>query len=173
MYRYQWLEDLHRMHYDTLVRLARVRLRQSAASLHDAEDVVQQAFLLAAEKDIRDHGAPIKWLTKTVCNLCMNSATSAQSTKKKQQRVIRQRLDNSPVRSVYAVEMTASGTDGREMLMLIDQTLTPEDSELLMQYSMGDLATDELAAQKGVEEGALRVRIYRIRQKLKKEFYGL
>ena len=173
MYRYQWLEDLHRMHYDTLIRLARARLRQSAASVHDAEDVVQQAFLLAAEKGIRDHEAPVKWLMKTVSNLCMNRATSALRTKQKQQRVIRQRLDNSPVRSVYAVEMTTGEMDEREMLMLIEQTLTPEEAELLMQYCTGDLSIDDLAAQKGVKPVALRVQIHRIRKKLKKEFYGL
>ena len=57
---YQWLEELHRMHYDTLLRLARARLRLHGACADGAEDVVQQAFLLAAEKDISRHAAPAK-----------------------------------------------------------------------------------------------------------------
>lgn len=173
MYRYQWLEELNRLHYDTLMRLARARLRQSAASVHEAEDVVQQAFLLAAEKDIRDHEAPVKWLMKTVCNLCMSRAASAMQTKRKQQRLIRQRMDNRPARSVYAVEATASGMDEQEVRMLIEQTLTSDEVDLLQQYCMGELSADELAAQKGVKPVALRVQIHRIRKKLKKEYYGL
>lgn len=173
MYRYQWLEELHCKHYDTLLRLARARLRQSAASAHDAEDIVQQAFLLAAQKDIHDHEAPVRWLMKTVSNLCMSRATSAFRTKQKQQRVLRHRLDNSPVSSVYAVEMTGNEADMQELRMLIEQTLTAEEAELLQQYCLGELSIDEIAARKGVKPVALRVKICRIRKKLKKEYYGL
>lgn len=172
MYRYQWLEELHRKHYDTLLRLARNRLRQSAASVQDAEDVVQQAFLLAAEKDISAHEAPVKWLMKTISNLCMNRSTSATRTKQKQQRLIQKTLDNSPVRSVYAVETAVSETDKQEVLMLIQQVLTQEDAELLQQYCMEDVSINELAARKGMKPVALRVYVHRLRSKLKKAYYG-
>ena len=173
MNRYQWLEKLHWMHYDTLIRLARARLRQSAASVHDAEDVVQQAFLLAAEKDIRDHEAPVKWLMKTVSNLCMNRSASEKRSVQKRQRLIQQRMDNSPVRSVYAVEMLSGATDEREMLMLIEQTLTTEEWELMRQYCLEEITIDDLAVKKGMTPVALRVKMHRLRCKLKSEYYGL
>ena len=69
MHRYDWLEDLHAAHYATLLRLAQNRLRHLTGNIDDAEDVVQDAFLLAAEKDIRRLDNPLAWLMKTTSNL--------------------------------------------------------------------------------------------------------
>ena len=161
------------MHYDTLIRLARYRLRHSAASENEAEDIVQQAFLLAAEKDVCEHDAPGKWLMKTVSNLCMSRAIKQHRTRQKQQRLIRQRMDNSPVRSVYAVEMQSGAIEEKEMCMLIEQTLTPEEWTLLQQYIARNVSIEELAAQRGMTPDALRVQMHRLRRKLKKEYYDL
>lgn len=90
----QWLEALHLAHYDMLVRLARCLLRDSAASECDAEDVVQQAFVLAAQKQISGHEAPERWLICTVRNLCMNCAAKGSRTAQKTQRIARERPDN-------------------------------------------------------------------------------
>ena len=49
MNRYHWLEELHSAHYATLLRLAQNRLRSLIGSTAEAEDVVQDVFLLAAE----------------------------------------------------------------------------------------------------------------------------
>lgn len=173
MNRYQWLEELHRMHYETLMRLARYRLRHSAASVDDAEDIVQQAFLLAAEKDIREYDEPLRWLMKTVSNLCMNRATKQYRTRQKQQRLIRQRMDSSPVRSIYAVDMQNDAMQEQEMRMLIEQTLTPEEWELLQRYITRSASIEELAAERGMTPVALRVQMHRLRKKLKKEYYDL
>ena len=72
MYTYQWLEELHSAHYATLLRLARNRLYSATGSTSEAEDVVQDVFLLAAEKDIRDVPNPLGWLMKTTAILCKN-----------------------------------------------------------------------------------------------------
>lgn len=170
---YQWLETLHRTHYDTLIRLAKNRLRQSAASVSDAEDIVQQAFLLAAEKDISSHEAPVKWLIKTVNNLCMNRATSAWRSVQKTQRMIGQQTGSSPASSVHPVERQESLTGRQEVLMLIEQTLSPEEWELMRQYCLEDISIDELAARYAMSPVALRVRMHRLRGKLKKEYFGL
>ena len=120
MNRYQWLEELHRTYYDTLVRLARLRLKQRGASVEDAEDIVQQAFLLAAQKDISGHAAPAQWLMKTVANLCMSGAARQRKAKRLQQRLIRRRMDSSPVRSAYAVETQPDATAEQEVQLLIE-----------------------------------------------------
>lgn len=169
----QWLEELHKKHYDTLTRLARNRLRQSAASVSDAEDVVQEAFVLAHQKDLEEHEAPVQWLMKTVGNLCMRYAKRALRNAQKQQKVIQARMDSSPERSVYAVERQESETEELEALMAVAQVLTEEEWELLRLYSMEHVPIEEIARQKQTSPEALRVRICRIRKKFKKEYYGM
>lgn len=71
MDKYHWLEELHSAHYATLLRLAQNRLRSLIGSIAEAEDVVQDVFLLAAEKDIRELDKPLAWLMKATSNLCM------------------------------------------------------------------------------------------------------
>ena len=163
---YQWLEELHKLCYDTLIRLAKSRLYWSDDCLHDAEEVVQQAFLLATEKDISTHEAPVQWMMKTVSNLCLNRLKKQQRARQKWLRLIRQRLDGSADRSASAVEQQESGMEVREMMMLLEQVLTPEECELLRKYCLENIPPSDLAAQNGMSPGALRVRIHRLRKKL-------
>ena len=102
--RYHWLEDLHAAHYATLLRLAQNRLRRLTGNIDDAEDVVQDAFLLAAEKGIRRLDNPLAWLMKTTSNLCLQRLDRVKLDIGKAQRFIQHKLDNSVDRSVYAVE---------------------------------------------------------------------
>lgn len=166
----QWLAELHRTYYDVLLRLARARLRQYAAAA-DAEDVVQQAFLLAAHKDVRDHEEPLRWLMKTVGNLCMNQAAGRKRALQKQQRLIRQRLDGSAIREAYAVEAHNGAMAECEARMTLKQAMTEDEWQLLKRYCLLGIPVEALAAENGLSPEALRVRIHRLRKKLRKEFY--
>ena len=77
------------------------------------------------------------------------------------------------MRTVYAVDMQNGAIDEKEMCMLIEQTLTPEEWELLYQYSIRSVSIEELAAARGVTPVALRVQMHRMRRKLRKVYYGL
>ena len=168
MHRYQWLEELHAAHYAALLRLARHRLYQLTGSTADAEDVVQDAFLIAAEKDIRYMENPLAWLMKTTDNLCRQRLDRVKRDTGKEQRFIQHKLDNSADRSVYAVEREESEIDVLLWFLLLEQTLSPEDWELMRRYCLEGIPLDKLAAELGVPPNRLKVKIHRIRKKLEK-----
>ena len=158
----QWLEHLHRAHYLTLLQLARNRLSRTGGSSADAEDVVQQAFLLAGQKDISGHEAPLGWLCKTVDNLCQQHSRKRLRQLQKQQRLRQQ----APV-------CVPPAADEAALLFAMEQALSPEEWKLLHQYCVQNIPTEELARERGVTIGALRVQIHRIRRKLRKSVPGL
>ena len=166
--RYHWLEDLHAAHYATLLRLAQNRLRRLTGNIDDAEDVVQDAFLLAAEKDIRRLDNPLAWLMKTTSNLCLQRMDRAKRDTGKQQRFIQHKLDNSADRSVYAVERQESETDILLWMLMLEQSLSPDEWELLRKYCLEGIPIESLAAELDVPVNRLKVKIHRIRKKLEK-----
>ena len=159
----QWLEQLHREHYGTLLRLARHRLYDSPAGQHEAEDVVQEAFLLAGEKDIRTHEAPLGWLLQTVEHLCRQRIDKALRAAQRQQRLAQQlRLDESAPPQEQPSE--------KALLSEMEGSLPEKDWALLQLYCLEGLPVEEIARQNGLSVGAVRVRIHRIRTRLKKSF---
>lgn len=165
---YHWLEELHAAHYPTLLRLAKNRLLRLTGSTAEAEDVVQDAFLLAAEKDIRQLEHPLKWLMKTTSNLCLQRMDRAKRDVGKERRLIQNKLDSSADRSVYAIEREESETDALMWLLVLEQTLSSEEWELLRKYCLENLPLHELASAYGMPPNRLKVKIHRIRKKIEK-----
>lgn len=169
---YSWLEALHQSQYDMLVRLAASRLLQSAASVSEAEDIVQQAFLLAAEKDLRNHPAPVGWLIRTVCQLCRKAGIRAHNALKKHQRAALQVQSPAPGLTGTVDIRTECPVGEKEFRLLMEQLLSPEECQLLIRYCTDETPLHELAADYSLSSGALRVRIHRIRKKLKACYAG-
>ena len=170
MHEYQWLEELHHTHYATLLRLARNRLRAATGSISEAEDVVQDVFLLAAEKDIDEMDNPLGWMIRVMDNLCKKRVDHIVREKEKEERFIQDKRNKSSDRSVYAVERAESEVDELLWLLMLEQTLSRDDWELMRQYCIEKKPIDEIAARMGVSVGVLKVRIHRIRKKLGKNF---
>lgn len=165
MHGYYWLEELHRAHYAMLLRLARNRLRATTGSDSEAEDVVQDVFLLAAEKDIHNVPNPKGWLIKTTCNLCMKRVDRVVRESGKEQRLIQQKMDQSADRSVYAVERQESETDALLWMVLLEQTLSKDDWEIMRKYCLEGVPINEIAAEMNVPVNRLKVKIHRLRKK--------
>lgn len=165
MRRYPWLETLHAAHYVTLLRLAQNRLYAMTGSSSEAEDVVQDVFVLAAEKNIQRLENPLRWLMKATVNLCYERTRRTLRETEKGQRIVRAKLDNSVDRSVSAFERQESETAALELLITLEQTLSAEDWELLRLYCLEKVPIEELSANLKIPISTLRVRICRIRQK--------
>lgn len=170
---YRLLEQLHAAHYATLLRLAQHRLYAMTGSTSEAEDVVQDVFMLAAKQDLRQLENPLAWLMKTTSNMCMQRLDRAKRDAALEQRFIQNKLDNSAERSVYAVEREESETDALLWLLLLEQTLSPEEWELLRKYSLEGVPIEELATEMNVSVNRLYVRIHRTRKKLEKIAQGM
>lgn len=86
----------------------------------------------------------------------------------KAQRFIQQKMDNSADRSVYAVEREESETDALLWLLLLEQSLSQEDWQIMRKYCIEGIPLEEIAAKMDVPPGRLKVKIHRIRKKLEK-----
>ena len=165
---YQWLEELHRAHYATLLRLARNRLRTMTGSISEAEDVVQDVFLLAAEKNIQQLDNPLGWLIKATNNMCMKRMDRHKRERGKEQRFIQSKMDSHAERSVYAVEREESETDALLWLLFLQQTLSEDEWLMMRKYCLEGIPLADLAAEMDIPITRLKVRICRIRKKLDK-----
>ncbi len=173
VHRFHWLEELHTVHYATLLKLAQNRLRHLTGNIDEAEDVVQDAFLLAAEKDIRHLENPLAWLMKAISNLCMQRMSRIKRDKEKEKRFIQDKMDKNTDRSVYAVERQESETGALLWLMLLEQSLSPEEWELLRKHALEGIPIESLAREMNVSTNRLYVRIHRARKKLEQISQGM
>lgn len=168
MHGHHWLEKLHTAHHGTLLRLAQNRLRAMTGSTSEAEDVVQDVFLLAAEKDIRGLENPLPWMMKATVLMCKKRLDRNKRDVEKEKRVIKRTLDFSADRSVYAVEREESQAATVELMLTIEQILSPEEWAILREYCLIGIPIEEISARRGIPVNTLRVRICRIRKKLAK-----
>ena len=134
-----WLEELYRAQYVNVFKLVRYLLKQYP--VEDSHDIVQQVFLLAAEKDISGHVKPEGWLFVTARNLCKNH----------QKAHVRQ----------------ADETNAVDTMLTLRSTLPAEDYELIEEYCIKGTSLHDLSVKTGLSENCIRVRIHRIRERLR------
>ena len=173
MHRYHWLETLHATHYATLLRLAQNRLRSLTGSTSEAEDVVQDVFLLAAEKDISKLENPLRWLIKATINMCLKRMDRVIREAEKEQRVTQIKTDGNTESSVPIATFKDDDTQALEILLALEQTLSKDDWKLLQMYCLQSIPVEEISQQLGLSVNVLRVRIFRIRKNLDKNFRNL
>lgn len=161
----QWLEALHRAHYATLVRLARNRLNRALGSAAEAEDVVQEAFILAVQKDIRTHEAPLGWLLKTVDHLCRRRIEKAARSQRQQQAICQ---DQAPAHlPAETAELPEDEAEAQALLTLMEDFLSAQDWELLRACCLEGKTPGDIAQARNLSVNAIRVRLHRIRKRLK------
>lgn len=167
-----WLKQLYECNYTMLYRLACNRLTAGMGHLSDAQDVLQEVFLLAARKKICNHPKPEGWLIITTVNVCNNYIQAHARSARKHGRLLKEH-ENSNVNS--RKQPLIANTDAMQdadLRMTIEQTLSDEERKLLTQHYNDGFSLQELSQQMNISPGALRVRLLRIRKKLKNIFVG-
>lgn len=164
----QWIKELYDENYEWLFRLASNRLRAFVGHSSDAQDVVQEVFMLAAEKDIRNHPNPAGWLAVTAENTCKNYIRANARNERKQRKCAQAKFGKTAHPSLFLLDSVEDETRASDMRMTIERALPPEDWELLRKYCLEERSIEEIAEEIGMTPNALRVRIHRIRKRLKK-----
>lgn len=165
----RWLQELYEANYARLYKLAAYRLKTYTGSEADAQDVLQDVFFLAVEKEIWDHPNPEGWLVITTANVCKNYIRAAIRDYKKQRNCAQGGFDND-VHPSLLFSFSADETKASDIQMTIDQELSPEEQKLFRIYCMEKRPVEEIAKNEESNSNAIRVRIFRIRNKLKKYF---
>ena len=134
-------------------------LKESTA----AQDAVQQAYLRAFRRlaDLQDPATFAGWLRRIVITSALNMRRSRRWTFLC--------LDDLPDVPVLDEAETRWSEAQRFRLSNALLTLTPEERQLCDRRYHGGWSTARLAANAGVDDGAMRKRLQRIRDKLRKE----
>lgn len=159
------LRLLMRQHNQTLFRTARSILRDD----HEAEDVVQEAYLLAYRSigDFRGEARLSTWLIRIVVNLAIRrkqrqTRDSALRTDGVDEEV--QEMTQSPSPSP---ESEASTAELRRLLEKHIDRLPDLYREVFVLRGVEELDVDETAAALGIPEATVRTRYFRARHLLR------
>jgi RNA polymerase sigma factor (sigma-70 family) len=128
-----------------------------------AQDAVQQAYLQAFRRlaDLQEPGAFAGWLRRIVITVALNMRRARRSTLL--------RLDDVPDVPVLDEAETRWSDLQRHRLAAALLTLTPDERQLCDRRYHGGWTVARLAAHAGVDEAAMRKRLQRIRDKLRRE----
>jgi RNA polymerase sigma-70 factor, ECF subfamily len=128
-----------------------------------AQDAVQQAYLRAFRRlgDLQDPATFAGWLRRIVITSALNMRRSRRWTFL--------RLDDVPDVPILDEAETRWSEAQRLRLSNALLTLTPEERQLCDRRYHGGWSTARLAANAGVDDSAMRKRLQRIRDKLRKE----
>jgi RNA polymerase sigma factor (sigma-70 family) len=134
--------------------------------LHDsalAHDATQEAYLRAFRRlpDLAEPGAFLSWLRRIVITVAMNMQRARRTTLL--------RLDDVPDIPVLDDVEESWSEAQRRLLAASILTLTPDERRLCDRRYHGHWSIARLAEEERVDESAMRKRLQRVRDKLRKE----
>lgn len=137
--------------------------RSYAAS--EADDLLQEIQLQVWKslENFREEASVNTWTYRIALNTAMNWNRSERNRNK-----------YLPTEGLLGCEVAPISDDLSESSRLIQRVmagLPPEDRAILL-LSLDDITYEQMSEIVGVKAGALRVRVHRIKQKLKKMFSG-
>jgi RNA polymerase sigma factor (sigma-70 family) len=134
-------------------------------SFHDAEDVTAATFLelwRRRDKVRLVQGSTLPWLLVTATNVSFNSRRTLRRYRELLDRLPRgAELDESIWRDLEV-------DDNHELFEAMKQ-LNPTDASLLVLTAVDGVPVNEVARLLGMSDGAARVRLHRVRQRLRGE----
>ena len=133
-------EDLH----DKMLRVA----YRMVGSVETAEDLVQNAFLLALfrENELMQHPNPEGWLMRVLQNLALNE---------------RRRVKRHPETSLDSLLNLAGETPANALEDMLPKQLSKADREILLWRFEQNMDYDEIAERLGISETGCRSRVFR------------
>ena len=154
----KWAADLYEQYYERLYKMVLYKLANLRISPEDARDIVQDVFLVAMDKDIRNHPVPVAWLYDAANKRCQNY----RRTHFRDQR----NVDiNKSVLPFTPPEMTSN-----DIMSILQEHLSPQDYWLIKAYCIDDIPIEELCSATGLSKNAIYIRISRIRKQLRPFF---
>ncbi|HZV05904.1 MAG TPA: sigma-70 family RNA polymerase sigma factor [Gemmataceae bacterium] len=131
---------------------------------HDAEDVVQEAYLRAYQFFDGFHGGDGRaWLLRIVRNTCYSWL---EKNRPREPAVVFDETKHSAEQKESGPEVPLIAREDREMLRRALEELPPEFRETIVLREMEGLSYKEIAAVSGVPMGTVMSRLARARERL-------
>jgi RNA polymerase sigma factor (sigma-70 family) len=146
-----WLDELYDASYRRLV----VQLYAICGNLNDAEDAVQEAFVIALrrQRDFRKVANPEAWIRTAALNHLRSRWRHASVVRRYQARIPGPQIpvEVGPEHVAIVTALARVDADQREAVVL---------------HYLADLGTADIAAELGVPEGTVKSRLSRARANL-------
>jgi len=156
------LEELYLMHFDRIYGY----LHMSVGNRHDAEDLTTQTFLKMLESigKFRWRSAPFSaWLFRIAHNLAMDHFRAHRRWQPEAD------VPEPPGSEEPSAEMLAMHSIGRQSMMELIETLSPEQQQVLTLKFVFNLPNAEVAAILDKTEGAIKSLQHRALVSLQKQ----
>jgi RNA polymerase sigma-70 factor, ECF subfamily len=156
------LEELYLIHFDRIYGY----LHMSVGNRHDAEDLTTQTFLKMLESigKFRWRSAPFSaWLFRIAHNLAMDHFRSRKRWQPEED------VPEPPGSEEPSAEMLAMHSIGRQSMMELIETLSPEQQQVLTLKFVFNFPNAEVATILGKTEGAIKSLQHRALVSLQKQ----
>ena len=163
------LEALVREHSRLVYRIAYAVLRRH----HDAEDATQETFLRVVRysSKLADVDDPKTWLARIAWRVAVD-----RGKKHGRQREIALEDPEKPLPEIASAEATADETlSGEQLSSALEKLIAALPGKLrepLILSTIEEMSPREVAATLGINEAAVRSRVFRARQILKEKLAG-
>lgn len=154
------LDQIYVANYDTYHRLAISLLRHYIKHTDYAEDIVHDAFVLAAEKAEQSCIYPEAWIAKTIRYLCLNYARTFYTRNEKMPMVAQEIIRKE----------SASIESEADFWATLEQHLPRKEYELMEAFYRKGLSVEEIAQATHTKPNTVRVNLYRIRKNIAEIF---
>jgi RNA polymerase sigma-70 factor (ECF subfamily) len=163
------LEGLVREHSRLVYRIAYAVLRRH----HDAEDATQETFLrvLRYSPKLAEVEDPKTWLARIAWRVAVD-----RSKKRGWQREMRLEDPEKPIAEIASADAPADQTlHGAQVSAVLEKLISALPEKLrqpLILSTIEEMSPTEVAATLGINEAAVRSRVFRARQILKEKLAG-
>jgi RNA polymerase sigma-70 factor, ECF subfamily len=156
------IEELYLIHFDRIYGY----LHMSVGNRHDAEDLTTQTFLKMLESigKFRWRSAPFSaWLFRIAHNLAMDHFRARRRWQPEEE------VPEPPGSEEPSAEMQAMQSIGRQSMMELIETLSPEQRQVLTLKFVFNFPNAEVATILGKTEGAIKSLQHRALASLQKQ----
>jgi RNA polymerase sigma-70 factor (ECF subfamily) len=138
-------------------------VHQHVASAHDAEDIVQSAFLRSVEKleSIRQEESVVAWFYRVLRNAIIDHYRRTASNERKFKELALHFSEEAPSSQIHREVCQC-------ILPVVDQ-LKPEYRDALKYVDIEESSLKDFAAGHSISENNAAVRVHRARQALRKQ----
>ena len=164
-----FLSELHREHFKSLVKLCRAYVGFSPELSHRAEDIVQDAFVVALKKEdvLRKSPKQYGWLAK----VCWHLTRRELKKKGRQTTNIPFWLDDPKSKEIPDIETVIDDwldlQYSKEVLEKVVSMLTENQQEVYEDYFANEMTAPDVAKKHGKSAYAIKSAVGKIRKKAK------
>lgn len=169
-----WFSEMYERNYALLYRVGRIFLGGGSAKENLIEDQIQETFVRAWQKRaaLQKHPNPDGWLVDCF-RKCLANACRKQNQERKRTAFSVDSEAAPAIQDDKYLEPDAYARS-KEQIMMLKKLLGEKDADIFLRYCVYEEKAAPIAAELGISEQALRMRVSRLKKKMlaNRELFG-